>query len=662
MSPTSLQGRHIRRAAIDELALSSPETPIDAVPAGWSSRTGRRAAAHRAEQQAPVHPAESAAGSAAEPTSEAAPLDPPQPPVGAGATGTEAPEAEAPVPASAGPTGTNVRARMIRSTAIMASGSTISRVLGFVRNYLFGMVFAGSSTIAASAFNAANVLPDSIWILVGGGVLNAILVPAIVRATKQEDRGSDFVSRLMTLVMLVTVGLTILCMIAVPLLLMISNGNLPQQSYVLAIQMALFLLPQIILSALYVMAGQLLNAHDSFGPYEWAPVMNNIVGCVVAGGFLLMWGSAPNAEDWTLTKLIVLSVMNVGGSVAQVAWLWWFVRKLGLKLRPKWGFRGLGLGKLSGLALWTLGMVALGQVGVFATRWATGRASAAIETFSKAHRPDLAAAFPGLTSLGWAYLVFMIPQGVIGVTLVTTSFPAIARHARDEEHSQALARYASTQRMLLTPMMLATAVFTALAVPVMWVIGGGTGPIAATGNGIVLVAYMVGLVPMSAMYLVKRVFYAYEDARAALYMQIPTTLVPLVAFVPILLWVDPHWAAFAAALSASLGNIAGWILGLWLLDRHARRTGVHGSTAGRTASTFGRLAIAMLASLAVGAVFWWLLRDVFFIHRLVAVALSCVDGVLMVALFGGIAAALRVEEVTSAIGAVRRRLVRRRPA
>src|SRR5690625_2827403 len=88
------------------------------------------------------------------------------------------------------------RARLLQASVLMASGSVVSRLLGFVRNFMFGAILAGSMSAAANAFSAANTLPNTIWILVGGGTLNAILVPAIVRAVKRPDRGSDYISRL----------------------------------------------------------------------------------------------------------------------------------------------------------------------------------------------------------------------------------------------------------------------------------------------------------------------------------------------------------------------------------------------------------------------------------------------------------------------------------
>ncbi|WP_341854053.1 lipid II flippase MurJ [Brachybacterium sp. GPGPB12] len=329
------------------------------------------------------------------------------------------------------------------------------------------------------------------------------------------------------------------------------------------------MMPQIFFSALYVMCGQSLNAHDSFGPYQWAPVLNNLVGIVGAALFLGLWGTVGDPAQWTIPMIAAMALINVGGSAAQVVFLFWYVKKLDLRLRPKWGARGLGLGKLSRIGLWSLAMLGLGRLGIWASRWATGGAVRMTERLQG--QPELAARYPAPLTLEWAYLAFMIPQGIIAVTLVTAAFPSISRAAAAEDHAGALARYTDTNRMLSVPMVLCTAVFVALSGPIMWVIGGGTGEIGARANGGVLVAYMLGLMPFASLYLIKRLFYAYEDARTPFLAQIPIAAVTLISVPVILTLVDPQYAAMSAAGATSLGNLLAWLFGLWRLRRHAAR-------------------------------------------------------------------------------------------
>src|SRR5699024_12271519 len=84
------------------------------------------------------------------------------------------------------------------SAAVMASGTLVSRVLGLARA---AMLAAAIATVggAADAFSVANKLPTIIYMLIAGGVLNAVLVPQIVRALRQPDGGNRYVDQLLIL-------------------------------------------------------------------------------------------------------------------------------------------------------------------------------------------------------------------------------------------------------------------------------------------------------------------------------------------------------------------------------------------------------------------------------------------------------------------------------
>ena len=75
-----------------------------------------------------------------------------------------------------------------RSSVIMASGTIVSRILGFARAVLIAGAI-GVTTDAADAFGVANQLPNNVYAILVGGVLNAVLVPQLVRARSQAEGG-----------------------------------------------------------------------------------------------------------------------------------------------------------------------------------------------------------------------------------------------------------------------------------------------------------------------------------------------------------------------------------------------------------------------------------------------------------------------------------------
>ena len=196
----------------------------------------------------------------------------------------------------------------------------------------------------------------------------------------------------------------------------------------------------------------------------------------------------------------------------------------------------------------------------------------------------------------------------------------------------------------------------ALAAPIMWVIGGGTGRTAAEANGTVLVAYMLGLVPFSALYLIKRVFYSYEDARTPFMMQIPIMLLHLAALPVVLFWVDPRWATAAAAGAGSLSNVVAWLMGLYMLRRHAHSLGAHLPPARGTIIMFTKLSLMGAATWGLGVLAVYLLGDLFWVHRLVAILLGAVVGGLMTAVFLGLGWVARIDELQELVRMARRPL------
>src|SRR6476469_9916133 len=106
--------------------------------------------------------------------------------------------------------------RLLRAGAVMASGTAMSRALGFVRLVLLVYLF-GNGTRQAEMFTIANTVPNSMYILLAGGVLNTVLVPQIVGAIRGDaDRGEAYTSRIMTAGLIVLGVITVLLTAAVP--------------------------------------------------------------------------------------------------------------------------------------------------------------------------------------------------------------------------------------------------------------------------------------------------------------------------------------------------------------------------------------------------------------------------------------------------------------
>ena len=108
---------------------------------------------------------------------------------------------------------------LARSSAVMALGTVASRLLGFVRtSTLTAVVGIG---LAADTFDVANTLPNQFYLLLAGGVLNAVLVPQITKAATHDDGGHEFVNRLLTLSFAIIAAATVVITLLAPVLVRI---------------------------------------------------------------------------------------------------------------------------------------------------------------------------------------------------------------------------------------------------------------------------------------------------------------------------------------------------------------------------------------------------------------------------------------------------------
>ena len=102
-----------------------------------------------------------------------------------------------------------------RASALLASGTVVSRVLGFASAAILAQAI-GTKGAGADTFALANQLPNNIYAIIAGGLLSAVLVPQIVRAGLHDDGGQRFISRLVTLGLTVFVVAAVVATVAAP--------------------------------------------------------------------------------------------------------------------------------------------------------------------------------------------------------------------------------------------------------------------------------------------------------------------------------------------------------------------------------------------------------------------------------------------------------------
>jgi len=70
---------------------------------------------------------------------------------------------------------------LVRSTAVMAAGTALSRVTGFLRLAAMAFALGVAESRLADAYNVANNIPNIVYELFLGGILTSIFVPVFVQ-------------------------------------------------------------------------------------------------------------------------------------------------------------------------------------------------------------------------------------------------------------------------------------------------------------------------------------------------------------------------------------------------------------------------------------------------------------------------------------------------
>jgi putative peptidoglycan lipid II flippase len=478
---------------------------------------------------------------------------------------------------------------MGRAAAIMASGTLVSRLLGLVRGALLAGAI-GVTTAAADSYDVANKLPNSLYALLAAGVINAALVPAMVRAFRKPD-GERTVDRILTLGIVISLGATVVFTLGAQWLVLAYSSGWPPEQVALATAFAYWCVPQLFFYGLYTMFGQVLNAREQFGPYMWAPVVNNVVGIVGLIIYLQMFGGyvvgdpAMEPEAWTSGRIALIGGVATLGIALQALILIWPMVRGGYRWRWRWSGPKGELTIIGKVASWALLAVTLEQVAVLLT---TRVASAA-----NAGGGDLSIA--GNAAYFYALGLYLVPHSVVTLSLLTVQFTAMSKAAADNnmprmrfETSRAL-RVIGVFTVFTTVFMAVNAQYIVrAALPLVTDL-----EVASVTRILTVLAF--ALVPLGGMVVFKRAFFALEDAKSVFLMQIPMTAVWVGVAYAGQFTLEPEWWTAGAAAGLAASNYTGL-----LLRGNVLRKRIGGIDGRRVLSVYARSALAAVVAGAAG--------------------------------------------------------------
>lgn len=458
---------------------------------------------------------------------------------------------------------------LLRALATVSGMTLLSRILGFVRDFVIARAFGAG--IATDAFFVAFRLPNLLRRMFAEGAFSQAFVPILgeYRNRLGPEATHSLVSRVATLLGLVVAGVAALGALLAPLIIQISAPGFSADAdkFELTVQLTRITFPYIFFMAMVALAGGVLNTWSRFAIPAFTPVLLNL-------SFI---GMALFAAPWFDPPVLALAWAVFIGGLLQLLLQLRPLARLGMLPRLELNLSDPGVRRVMKLMAPALLGVSVSQISLL------------INT--------IFASFLESGSVSWLYYadrLMEFPAGLLGVALGTVLLPSLSRlHASEnnEAFSSLLDWGLRLTLMLTLPAALGLALLSVPLVATLFHYGAFSATdVLQTRSA--LIAYSIGLTGLILVKVLAPGFYARQDIRTpvkfALLTLAATQLLNLAFIMPL------RHAGLALAIGlASCLNAA-------LLYRGLRRRGVYVPQAGWT-GFWARLVSALLV---MGAVLW----------------------------------------------------------
>ena len=466
---------------------------------------------------------------------------------------------------------------LLKSTAVVGAMTTLSRVLGLLRDMVIARYFgAGAGT---DAFFIAFKIPNFMRRLFAEGAFSQAFVPVLseYKTRREHAEVRDLAGQVMGTLGTVLFLLTVVGVLAAPLLVAIfAPGFLDEPArFDLTTQMLRITFPYLLFISLTALVGGILNSYGRFAVPAFTPVLLNV--CLIG---VAIWVSPHFAQP-----VVALAWGVLVAGVAQLGFQLPFVWRLGLLSRPRWGWGNAGVKRIGRLMLPAIFGSSVAQINLL------------FDT--------LIASFLVAGSVSWLYYsdrLVEFPLGVFGIALATVILPSLSQKhasASTEEFARTLDW---ALRWVVTIGAPATVGLFMLAGPLLVTLFhyGEFNTADTEMARLSLMAYSLGLLGFIAVKVLAPGYYARQDTKTPVRIGIiamVTNMVFNVAFVVPMVMLDvpgPH-SGLALATSGSAFLNAG------LLFRGLRRAGVLQLQPGWTLLL---LRVAVACAAMTGLLYW----------------------------------------------------------
>lgn len=429
---------------------------------------------------------------------------------------------------------------LLKALATVSGMTLLSRILGFVRDFIIARVFGAG--MATDAFFVAFRLPNLLRRLFAEGAFSQAFVPILAeyRTRRGEADTKYLVDHVATILFLAVMVVTLIGMIATPLIIYITAPGYASDpaKFELTVAMTRITFPYIICMSMVAMAAGILNTWSRFALPAFTPVLLNLA--MIGGAWLL----APHMNP----PVMALAWAVFFGGCIQLAVQIPALKKIGMLPRFSLSLKDEGVRRM-------LRIMAPAVIGV-----SVSQISLVINTIFASFLPS--------GSISWIYYadrLMEFPSGLLGAALGTILLPSLAKsHAsgQQEEFSGLLDWGLRLTLMLTLPCALALAILSVPLLATMFFHGAFTAlDVMKTRQA--LVAYSVGLSGLILVKILAPAFYSRQDIKTPVKIAILTlTLTQLMNFA----FIGPLQHA-GLALSTGLASCVNAGLLYWGLRR-----------------------------------------------------------------------------------------------
>jgi putative peptidoglycan lipid II flippase len=377
---------------------------------------------------------------------------------------------------------------LFRGTAIVASLTLLSRILGFFREVLVARLF-GASLIADTYFVALRI-PNMLRSIFAEGALTSAFIPVFAERIKEGDTSAHkaFCSIATSLILVTSLFSIVGIYFAEAVVSFVAPGftSNPEQ-FALAVKLTQIMFPYIICVSLITLFNGALNSLHIFGISALAQVVMNLV--LIIGAYLAAYYEKTEAAYF-------LSYSVVFGGVLQVLTQMPALKKAGFPLL----FLGNPFSK-STISVCVLMIPAVLGANLYQlTIFISTQLASSLEAGSVAW-------------LSFADRFVQLPVGVITIALSSVLLPTLARTASEnnsKEFNKALIDSLRFTVFLMIPTAVGIICFAPYLVSLL-LERGAFDAHAALNTAYVARAYAIGLIPISLHALLIRALQAKKD-------------------------------------------------------------------------------------------------------------------------------------------------------